>query len=1693
MIFGIHFSLSMKRSIIIFICLLLCVSVATVLLYNKQSKKRHVENTFTERVNAGVISPEDIDSDSSETASASSSSAKLQSPTLPVCRDRFEEADVISSSETKPDAKGYITRVKILKTNQKYPLIRVEETIAQDSATGKTSLFSQRAMVADHVLVKTHASVSLSSVENLADRLGGFVRRKMHSPDHYLIAFPNADIDTVENRTAALAAAGNIVALAEPDHIVYALESTPNDPSYGELWGMNKIDMPKAWDISTGTGGVVVGVIDTGCDLDHPDLISNLWVNTGEIPTNGIDDDLNGFVDDVHGYDFRNNDGNPSDDTGHGTHVAGTIGAVGNNGIGVAGVNWSTRIMILKFLGPSGGYISDAIESLNYAVMMKQQGVSVRLTNNSWGDSTQPGYYSPTMHNAIEASKDAGMLFVTAAGNNGKDNDAEPIYPASYDSSNIITVANTTSSDGKSGTSNYGATSVDLGAPGTGIHSTTVGGGYGNKSGTSMASPHVAGVAALIWELMPDLSWQEVQSAIFIGTDSISSMQGITVTGGRLNAFGALSQLDPFIMHTPLANTTNTAFSYPIDAVMRPVPLLNTNQLYVLWNTNGSTNVFQTNLFTLVTNDLYRANIPAHPVDTTIHYMIHAQTTNGMTSVYPTNAPAELLQFGIVEGRDLMILGKHNGSPAELGVVDPDYGSYIIPSGNSVTATAELHNSESNGHRYVCSGWTGMGSVPSSGTSNAVTFQVNGMSALEWQWSSEFTLTQTSSVPEAVNTSSWWLASSAATTETAVAEIAYGGTNFMFTEWLIDGSRYPDTTNVAPNPAGGFIIITTSVATAVYIDENTDDDSDGLGDWWERRYFGNLLPEQGEDPDGDGYLNLSEFADKTNPRNSNSVPAGPVIEHTSPPDPMPTPSPWDLTATVTDNDAVSEVEMRWRRNGLSWNVTDMTTNAVPDEYTAQIPSPHMLGDFYEYKIEATDEASNLSETGYYSFTVAYPLSETTLTNIDVVVLAGTTSNVYLSITNFGNTDLVWRADVAWTDDFDGQSNAWTHSGSNDMWHISSYRSYSEPYSWYCGEESGHEYGNDMDASLITPEMTLKSDAMLTFMYWARMEYDLEDFYWDGGIVEISTNGGIDFVKIYPVGGYPHRVTENPASPFDPHSPIYGGDGTGWLPATFDLSAYSGQVARIRFRFGSDHYTVEEGWYIDDVAISSATGMPFWITPAWTNGTVKEAQSHELNLQFNAAGIATGDRESTLRIFSNDPLLPTNVIPITMRVRSVPVTESLFAWQSSTNGEGFITISNSVSDADDELCGLHLEYSTDAGVIWTSAWINSAQASLGTPTVSNGSTISVCDIVTTNASPLATNQLTITWATTNSQTPILINTGVILRARAWDGIFWSDSVTSAPFTVDNEAPTAPTVSLTSHSIEQWSSNAAIGVAWDAASDGIGGGVRDYRCFVTNALPQSETPALTTTGLTAILQATADGTNWHVGVLPVDIFGNAGEVTNAGAIWVDTTAPGPVTASVVIETSDFGDYVVATNLSVLWAGFDEPHSGISNYFYSLSNGGGTTNGQFTLDQTAVISGAIEDATNRVFVWARDNVGLIGETKSEPIIVLSPSADFDHDGLSNSEEEVAGTDANSESSVLTLALSRAETNSAFMVFSWESITGRTYSIDYTPSLTNLPSGWQGFPDATNLPGEPDSMSFTDTVTGASSRFYRINVSQP
>lgn len=412
--------------------------------------------------------------------------------------------------------------------------------------------------IANNVIAKFKASNLGTQQVSALNQMGLSIQKTFTLPKKPGLSAQNSntislltisDGSSVKEAITKLKASG-LVVYAEPDYVLRTSQTTPNDPSFSTLWGMNNtgqtsgtadadIDATEAWDIHTGDNSVVVAVVDTGVDYNHEDLDQNMWMNPDEIPGNGIDDDGNGYIDDVYGIDCYNGDSDPMDDHYHGTHVAGTIGAEGNNGIGVAGVNWNTQIMALKFLNGSGsGSTAGAIECLAYAAnMASRSSVNLKVTNNSWGG----GAFSDSLLDTFNSLGDMGVLSAVAAGNDSTNIDSSPSYPAAYDAESIVSVASTTHDDEMSYFSNYGLTTVDLGAPGSDIVSTMPGNDYGSLSGTSMASPHVAGALAYLWSYNPSYTPTALKNLVMSNGDSIPALNGTTVSGKRLNLFSSLS------------------------------------------------------------------------------------------------------------------------------------------------------------------------------------------------------------------------------------------------------------------------------------------------------------------------------------------------------------------------------------------------------------------------------------------------------------------------------------------------------------------------------------------------------------------------------------------------------------------------------------------------------------------------------------------------------------------------------------------------------------------------------------------------------------------------------------------------------------------------------------------------------------------------------------------------------------------------------------------------------------------------------------------------------------------------------------------------------------------------------------------------------------------------------------------------
>lgn len=425
------------------------------------------------------------------------------------------------------------------------------------------------AYAAGRALVQFKPGVSAAAIARVSSRAGARPLREIDTPLH-----GRGELVVVRSGTAstrALVRALNAdprVEYAEPDYIRRA-DALPDDPLLGELWGMPQIGAPGAWALTAGAADVVVADIDTGVDYTHPDLAASMWKNLGEIPANDIDDDGNGYVDDVYGIDACNRDADPMDDHGHGTHTAGTIAAVGDNGVGVTGVAWKAKVMALKFIRAiGGGYDSEAIACINYAIARKLAGVNVVAINASWGG----GGGSQALKDAIDAAGAAGIVFVAAAGNDNVDTDGAPHYPSSFDSDTIVSVAATDRFDARAPFSNWGAESVDLAAPGVGVLSTVPDvrdeSGYSTFNGTSMATPHVAGAIALCASLFPAESAAARIDRVLDSVDPVPGLSGMCVTGGRLDVLAALggpppsdAEIPGVPMRTPDATGTLSAGS----------------------------------------------------------------------------------------------------------------------------------------------------------------------------------------------------------------------------------------------------------------------------------------------------------------------------------------------------------------------------------------------------------------------------------------------------------------------------------------------------------------------------------------------------------------------------------------------------------------------------------------------------------------------------------------------------------------------------------------------------------------------------------------------------------------------------------------------------------------------------------------------------------------------------------------------------------------------------------------------------------------------------------------------------------------------------------------------------------------------------------------------------------------------------
>ena len=708
----------------------------------------------------------------------------------------------------------------------------------------------------------------------------------------------------------------------------------------------------------------------------------------------------------------------------------------------------------------------------------------------------------------------------------------------------------------------------------------------------------------------------------------------------------------PVIVHTPLPAQIVRATPYPVTFQVQSLAALTHGEARLFWATgtdSAATGTWQASTAQWVSNALYQALIPAQPPATHVHYYLQADT--GAYSVnLPKTAPAAAFSFRVDVLVDLTVAG----APARFGTVVPPYGTNAVISGVPYEASAPSVAGVENGIRRTCSGWAGTGDVPVSGATNAFTFAISQPSSLTWQWQAEFALTNQSvrtdtGAPLGTPQVFWYAADSYASTVTA-PDLEFVNTDpYAFCGWSVDGVRMPDATSTAANPATGILMTAPRLAQAEYLPFWHDANFNRLSDWWELRYFGNTNSDvsASDDLDHDGWPNLFEFLDNTDPRNPASQPTPPVLTFT-PLAPFQTArSPWLVRAQITDNLSVEQTFLIWReRNDTAWQ-TNSLSRVSGTTYEAELSPPSHGEQRVDYYLSAGDllgyfEPSFCTVTPVYSVIGDYdtPWLSVSPQSFPVFKLSSTATNVSLTVANLAGPDLSWTVSVAKASaPFAATNSAWTHSGANDLWHVDTNRTWNGEAVWYCGDQVKRRYPNACHAGLDTPAFRVGTGGGLLFHQWIKTEPDNATHFWDGAVLRISTDGGVTFTPIEPVGGYPYQITPNSGSPFPPNQPCFAGNGDGWQTVLLDLTTFAGQDVIVRFEFGSDLSTTDEGWYVANVTPFSSDGA----SPAWLiqqgnwSGTLSGTKSAPAAFLIDPTAIAYNEEAvACLRVTSNDP-------------------------------------------------------------------------------------------------------------------------------------------------------------------------------------------------------------------------------------------------------------------------------------------------------------------------------------------------------------------------------------------------------------------------------------------------------------------------
>jgi len=1162
----------------------------------------------------------------------------------------------------------------------------------------------------------------------------------------------------------------------------------------------------------------------------------------------------------------------------------------------------------------------------------------------------------------------------------------------------------------------------------------------------------------------------------------------LTLFGDPALPFGArVSRHPPEISHTQLVNQTTSAAPFRVTCQLGPPGLYDPDSACLQWRSSLTPDQVSTVALAQVVGSEYSACIPFQPEGAVISYSLHVTTHAGLDGALPSGGTNALV-FTVAPPLTLEV----DGDPVTAGSVLPSYGATTVVSGNVVQAAAGLRDVQEDGRTaWRCVGWRGEGSVPASGCATQTAFVVDQPSRLVWCWTNEVLLSQRSSPAGVLSaTSAWCTIGTTATTVIAAVRGTLSGTNFAFAWWDVDGARQP-ASGQAANPVYGIVMDQPHDLCAHYIPLTQDSDGDLLPDWWEMFWFGSLSYGAADDTDGDGFGLLDEYRDQTDPTDPASYPAPPQIAFVPLPVILDQPPPYTVTASFFDTSPLVRTQLVWRRNGGTWCTNNfMAVSGSTNTCQAVITGAGLPGDVFEYHVDGVDSdflaarsVTCTSRLQYAVIALLPPLSSCWTTSPPAVVSG------FLSFSNAGNADLVWQAYAGYGESADAPPADWNLAAGGFAWTWATNRWASAPASLHATITSPPTNTFvSQHARLDAPPLRLGPHAVLAFSHWIASEIDTSaaGHCFDGGVVEISTNGGLSFTNL--PGPYTHLITGWMASPWPDGTACFAGNGSGWTNVEFDLSAYTNVEVRLRFHYGADDNTDREGWYIDNIRVAplAGDGLP---------GTAFAPAGDTVQPQAAESLVAAVDTSAFLRrwlrvpvlIRSNDPTATNSWFDLACQSRRSPALT--LAAAQLTNGTGLVAVNGACIDPDGESRTLSFSYSCDDGATWLAPPFASCAFTHGTATL-HAAQATIDHAPAAGEAAYATNGFALMWNTRNPSNAVTLAMRTLLRASVTDPLFDTVSSMAPAFAIDNQPPAPPAIQVYSHQPRVWSTSRRMILAW-SASDGGGSGVQWHR--VSLARPGEGTAGTTNTTLASApplmtLDAGADSSNWWLTVVSCDAMGNT-STNSAGPFWIDATPPDASAASVSTVWGLCGRYVVGTPLPLVANRFTDALSGVTRY--TFSNDSRPDVAPVVTASTSVTWSAVTwNLTNTFRVTAVDAAGNRSVAVTASVLVLDPLSDTDGDGITAADEETMGSSPLIPSSRFALT-SATPAPGGGLALTWPSVAGRLYTVE-TATAPAPGSGWSARAGFVAMPGSNGVMSVTVPL-GSAPAFFRVRVARP